>query len=71
MAGTVDVVLLAGDPEVFDEKSVLQGEIRIPDLGKPFVYHSSWLLVDEWNLAFRQKVSNLPLNAGFVFRPAA
>ena len=67
----LDVFLVAVDAEVFEEKTALQREVRVPDLREAIVYHRSRLLVDEGNLAFRQKVSNLPLNAGSVFRPAA
>ena len=71
VAGLFGVMLVAVDAEVFDEKAVLQREIRVPHLEFSVIYDSRGLLVGEWNLAFRQKISNLPLNAGFVFRPAA
>ncbi|MDD4871349.1 MAG: hypothetical protein PHR77_12390 [Kiritimatiellae bacterium] len=71
MAGLFGVMLVTVHAEVLDEKTILQGEIGVPYFCEAVVNHSRWFLVDKWNLAIRQKISNLPLNAGFVLRPAA
>jgi len=65
------VMLVTIHAKVFDEEAVLQREIGVPHLEFSVIYDSRGFLVNERNLAFRQKISNLPLNAGFVFRPAA
>lgn len=71
VAGTIDIVALAIDAEVFNEQAISKTEVRMPQFREPTVNHGRWLLVNEGDAVISQQAPYLALHARFVLRPSA
>lgn len=54
VAGALNIITLTVDAEIFDEQSILQAEVRIPDLKLAGIHDGRRFLVNEGNPAVGQ-----------------